>query len=208
MAEPIGIIGSGAQADELESYFPNSVECAFRALSPKYFKGAKGTISTDKAEAYLDTPVVVALGAPGARRAMAEEWPGNKFATVVSAAAYVDPSAKIGEGTTIAPLVGITTNVVIGKHSLINLGVTISHDCHIGDFVTISPGAHLAGHVTLGDGVFVGIGATISNDISIAAGCVIGAGAVVIRSIEEENTVVVGNPAHALKQNEDWLREI
>ena len=34
----------------------------------------------------------------------------------------------------------LTTNLTIGRHVLVNLNVTIGHDCVIGHYVTFSPG--------------------------------------------------------------------
>jgi acetyltransferase-like isoleucine patch superfamily enzyme len=50
--------------------------------------------------------------------------------------------------------------------------------------------------------------ASISNGVKIASGCVIGAGAVVLDSINVKNSVVLGMPAKAIKENDGWLREI
>lgn len=209
MSEKIGILGAGGQADETESYLTDS-EVDFYALSEQYVDRENerqiNIVSPTDYQRML--PVVAAIGAPAIRKALVEQWPGEKYATVRADMSYVDKSAEIGAGSIIAPRSVITTNVKIGEHCIVNVAATVSHDCKIGDFVTISPGAHIAGHVELGDGVFVGIGAIISNNIKIAPGVVIGAGAVVIRDVEEENSVLVGTPAKVIKHNGGWLRAV
>lgn len=205
----IGLLGSGGQADEVESYLGGSDEVVFRAVSKDYLDGSNPKlIDIDQPGDNQAIEVVAALGAPGLRKKMVESWGGKKYATVISAAAHVDKGASIGDGSIIAPGAIITTNAKIGEHVIVNISATISHDAKIGNFVTISPGAHIAGRVTIGDGVFIGIGAVISNDVKIADGCVVGAGAVVLDDITEENSVVVGMPAKVIKQNDGWLSEI
>lgn len=205
----IGIIGSGGQADEAESFLGK--KAVFRAINKEYIDPESEHELIDVAspsDEHRDTPVVAAIGAPAIRQMLIDQWPGEKFETIVSEHAIVDESAKIGEGCLIAPRAVITTNVEIGKHTLVNVASTIQHDTKIGDFVTVGPGVHIAGKVEIGDGVFVGIGASISNSVRIADGVVVGAGAVVINSIEEENSVYVGVPAKMIGTNEGWLREV
>jgi sugar O-acyltransferase (sialic acid O-acetyltransferase NeuD family) len=209
MNQAVGLLGSGSQADEVESYLGPNQAVAFRAVSGEYLDGkTENQIDIGQPGDQQDVPVVAALGAPGLRRDMISKWPFDNYCSVIAEQARVDGKAKIGEGSVVAPMSVITTNAVIGKHVIINIGATISHDARIGDYVTISPGVHIAGRVTIGDGVFIGIGAAISNNVKIAAGSVIGAGAVVVDDITEENSVAVGVPAKVIKHNGDWLREI
>jgi len=209
MNQAVGLLGSGGQADEVESYLGPDRPVAFRAVSAEYLDGkAANQINLEQPGEQPDVPVIAAVGAPGLRREMVGKWPFDNYYTLVDEGALVDAQAKIGEGTIIAPMAVVTTNAVIGKHVIINIAATISHDAVIGDYVTISPGVNIAGRVTIGAGAFIGIGAVISNGVSIAAGCVIGAGAVVMEDITEANSVAVGVPAKVISRNEDWLHEL
>ena len=203
----IGLLGSGGQADETESYHSKD-RTLFRAVHPEYITAENEIEINNPDEEHKDVPVIAAVGAPGLKREMTEAWPGVHFETIIAKEAYVDESSEIGEGSVIAPRAVITTNVKIGKHVLVNVGSTISHDCEIGDFTSVSPGVHIGGNVIIGEGAFIGIGAVVSHNIHIASGVVIGAGAVVTKSIETENSVVVGVPAQIIKVNESWLREL
>lgn len=210
MAFDIGILGSGGQADEAESYLPSGIKAHFRAVNKEYLSDDKPFLvdianPTDSQKAI---PVLAAVGTPTLRQIMVNQWPSDKYATIQAKDAYVDASALIGEGSIIAPNVVITTNVKIGNHNIINVSASVSHNSSTGDFVTVSPGARIAGNVILGNGVFVGIGATISNRVKIAAGSVIGAGAVVLSDIDVENSVVVGVPAKTIRINDGWLNEL
>jgi sugar O-acyltransferase (sialic acid O-acetyltransferase NeuD family) len=206
MPARIGLLGAGGQAREIRSYLPPGTK-SFCAVSSQYLDGDR----TDQVDISappqgdLDTCVVGAVGAPALRRDLVAAWPGNRFATVISPAAYAHPSCTIGAGTVIAPGVVLTVDVTVGEHCLVNAGATLSHDVELASFVTVGPGAHVAGRVRLGDGVFVGIGATISNDVCIAAGVVIGAGATVLNDVHTPNAVVVGVPAKVVGVREGWL---
>ncbi|HEX5797577.1 MAG TPA: hypothetical protein VFX86_04260 [Candidatus Saccharimonadales bacterium] len=204
----MGIIGNGGQANEAESYLGKGTHVIFRAVSANYLDSTPGLIDLNNPGDKASIPVVAAVGPPGLRRKLVEQWPSDNYATVIAKNTSIDKGCIIDKGSIIAPGSIITTDVNIGLHTIINIGATISHNCKVGDFVTISPGAHIAGNVELGDGVFIGIGATVSNGIRIASGVVIGAGAVVIHDINEANSVVVGNPAKPIKVNQDWLNEI
>ena len=55
------------------------------------------------------------------------------------------------------------------------------------------------GGVKIGNDSWIGAGAIILNGLTIGEGAVIGAGAVVTRDVEPY-TIVVGNPAHKIKE--------
>jgi len=207
MNEKVGLLGSGGQSAETESYL-GSDTVKFRAIDKAYISRSNDIDIVNPTEDERIIPVVAAVGAPALRRELVEKWPGKNFTKVISKEAYIGKDTLIGDGTTIAPKVVITTAVKIGRHVIINIAATLSHGVELGDYVTISPGAHIAGDVTIGDGVFVGIGAIVSNGVEIAEGSVIGAGAVVINDILDNNSVVVGIPAKVIKLNEDWLRNV
>lgn len=202
----VGLLGAGRQAREVASYLPPGTE-VFWAVSPDYLDaGAREQVDiTAPSPADRNAWVVGAVGAPALRRDLVAAWPGDRFMTVISPAAYVDPSCRIGVGTVIAPGTVLSVDVVVGEHCQVNVGATLSHDVHLASFVTIGPGAHLAGRVRLGDGVFVGVGASIANDVTIESGVVVGAGATVVADVMTPNAVVVGVPASVVKVRDGWL---
>jgi sugar O-acyltransferase (sialic acid O-acetyltransferase NeuD family) len=202
----VGLLGAGGQAREVASYLPPGTE-VFWAVSAEYLN------PRDPAHVDISSPgrrdreswVVAAVGPPAVRRDMVAAWPGKRFLTILSPAAYVDRSCRVGAGSVIAPGAVLTVDVEIGEHCLVNVGATISHDVALSSFVTVGPGAHISGRVHLGGGVFVGVGASISNNVDIAPGVVIGAGATVLHDITTPNTVVVGVPARPIEVRGDWL---
>jgi sugar O-acyltransferase (sialic acid O-acetyltransferase NeuD family) len=90
--------------------------------------------------------------------------------------------------------VTISSNVAIGKGSLINRNVSIHHGVTIGEFCEVAPCSLLLGNVQIDDEVFIGAGAVILPNIRIGKGAVVGAGAIVIKDVGA-GCVVVGNPA-------------
>lgn len=206
MADQIVLLGAGGQAREVISYLPHGID-VLCAVSPDYLDPAKpGVISVlAPTPEQARRPAVGAVAAPGMRRQMVADWPGERFATVVAAAAYVDPSCVLGAGTIVSPGAVLTVDVVTGVHCLINIGATLSHDVVLGSFVTVCPGANIAGHVKIGDGVFIGAGATVSSRATVASGVVIAAGAAVVDDVTTPNALVTGVPASVAGTRDDWL---
>ena len=203
----IGLLGGGSQADETAEFDPRA-RVVFRAVSADRVHETPGSIDigTDDAE-LLATAVLVAVGAPGLKRRLVEAWGGRSYATVVSPAASVSPTAVIGEGTTVAPGAAVTANARLGRHVMLNVGASVSHASVVGDYTTISPGARIAGDCVIGDGVFVGIGAIVSHGVSITTGTVLGAGAVVVDDIDVAG-VYVGVPARRVRTLDEWLERL
>jgi len=152
-------------------------------------------------EHHADTPLVIAIGRPDIRRAIANRLTAGalRSTTLVHDGVRLSPSVVIGEGSIVCEGALLTVDITLGRHVHVNLGCTIGHDSHIGDFTTLSPGVHVSGHVTIEPDVFIGTGAVILNGRSdaplvIGAGSVIGAGAVVMKGTEPGG-LYVGVPA-------------
>ncbi|MEO0899031.1 MAG: acetyltransferase [Bacteroidota bacterium] len=111
----------------------------------------------------------------------------------------LNSTIRIGEGSIICEGVCMTTDIQLGKYSVINLQSTIGHDCIFDDFVTLHPGVRVSGDVQIGKRSEIGTGAIILPGVRIGSDCVIGAGAVVNRHCEDGKTYV-GVPAKELKK--------
>lgn len=119
---------------------------------------------------------------------------GGEFAVLV------DPSAKIGGQTEVAPgcIVGpfcvISCGIQAGENTSFTSHVTVGHDvrlgsnCHVGAYVFMGGGAVVGNRVT------VHPHASIFPGVRIGDGATIGAGSVVMRSVPEGSTVF-GVPA-------------
>lgn len=139
--------------------------------------------------------VVIAIGEPAKRRAVAESLPAEtRYTTIIHPSAVVSEWVKIGEGSIITAGTIVTCNIEIGKHAHLNLHTTIGHDCRIGDFFTTAPGAKISGSCIFGDEVYIGTNASVKQGVSICSNTTVGMGAVVVKNIEEPG-VYIGSPA-------------
>ena len=143
-----------------------------------------------------DVDVIVGVGSPETRRRLTEGVADVRV-DLVHPDAAVGSACSLGRGAILAQAVTLTTNVTIGRHTHVNIGTSISHDCSIGDFVTICPGVTLTGNVSIGDGAFIGAGSTVLPGVRIGRDAVVGAGAVVTRDVASGHTVA-GVPARRI----------
>ena len=215
------IVGAGSHGREILSYLDDLSQEDVRIRLAGFideekqkgsFRGAivlgdlkdlETVLEASPAELYY----IAAIGRSDLRKQLVERIEGlqrpNLLAwTLRHRAAFVGANVEIGKGTCLAPGSVITTHVSLGRHGIVNVNASISHDCTIGDFVSINPGVVICGNVTIGEGCFVGTGSTIINKVSIGAWTVIGAGSVVTEDIPSHVTAV-GVPARVIKRHYD-----
>ncbi len=147
---------------------------------------------------------ITALGSNSVRKIVVDKVSALELAvllpnSVISSSSWIGQDVDIASGTCIAPGSVLTTGIRIGRHCIINVKASISHDCEIGDFVNINPGATLCGNVIVGEGSFIGAGAVVKEKIRIGVNTIIGAGSVVIHDVPD-NVTVVGVPARIIRQ--------
>ncbi|RZA32254.1 MAG: acetyltransferase [Lysobacteraceae bacterium] len=153
-----------------------------------------------------DAAVVVAVGAPAARkrlvrriRALGSTPCVKAFPVLVHPRAWIGAGVELGAGSVVCAGAMLTTDIRLGEHVHVNVGCTLAHDDVLEDFVTLAPGVHLAGNVLLGEGVELGIGSTVIPRARVGAWSVVGAGAVVTANIDADCTAV-GAPARPIKR--------
>jgi sugar O-acyltransferase (sialic acid O-acetyltransferase NeuD family) len=147
--------------------------------------------------------VIISLGDPGLRRALAERLArrGARFTSIVHPTAYVAPTARIGHGCVIGPFANVGSYVQLEDHVLLNLYSAAGHDAHIGAFCVLSPYSVANGGSRLDNSVFLGTHAAITPKIRVGTGSKIAAGAVVYRDVPEQS-LAMGNPAKAFPLNQ------
>lgn len=143
------------------------------------------------------SPMIISIGGNAVRKRIAERLDCS-FTTAVHPTAVVSPSAVIGEGTVIMHGAILQTEVRVGKHCIINTGVSVDHECSLADYVHLSPHSTLCGNVRIGEGTWIGAGATIIQGVKVGRWCVIGAGSVVTKDIPD-GVVAVGNVCKPIK---------
>jgi sugar O-acyltransferase (sialic acid O-acetyltransferase NeuD family) len=116
------------------------------------------------------------------------------WAVAIHSAAWVSPTATVGEGTVIMAGAVVQTGARIGAHCVINTGAVVEHDAVLGEHVQLAPGATLGGAVSVGPSAYIGLGAAVRDHTSVGAGATVGMGAVVVRDVAA-GARVVGVPA-------------
>ena len=120
------------------------------------------------------------------------------FTWVHPTALIMDDNIEIGEGSFIGAYSILTTNINIGKHTILNRGNHIGHDCEIGDYFSAMPGAIVSGNVKIYDIVYMGNNSSIKEKLSINSLVTIGMNSAVVKNIEEDG-IYVGCPAKKIK---------
>lgn len=147
------------------------------------------------------TFLVVAVGNPVSRRQIVEQVSAmghGLFATLIHPSAWVGKRVEIGDGTMICANAVVTTDVYVGRHAILNVGCTVSHDSHLEDYVTLAPGARIPGNVYVGEGVEFGVNAAILPGRRIGAWSILGAGALAVQDVPAHVTVA-GVPARVIR---------
>lgn len=143
-------------------------------------------------------PLLVSIGDNVIRKEIALRNDIKLSDPLIHPSAIISSEVVLGKGTVVMPNVVINSGTRIGENCIINTSAVIEHDCVIEDHVHISPNAALAGGVKVREGSHVGIGANIIQSIEIGEWSNIGAGAVVVRNIPSHCTAV-GIPAKPVK---------
>lgn len=138
--------------------------------SPRYLDPFR----TSRAGAVLVTPALAGEGAGPATRIVVDD-PQRAMFQVLEAlhpapapAPGVDPSARIGAGTTLGDGVSIAAGVVVGDRCVLGAGVRLGPGVVLEDGVTIGAGSTLHPRVVCHHGVVLG------ERVTIKAGAVIG----------------------------------
>ena len=110
----------------------------------------------------------------------------------------IGENVEVGANTCIDR--GTLGDTIIGNNVKIDNLCHIAHNVNIEDNVMIIASVMLGGSCVLKRGAYIAPGAVILNQLTIEKDALVGIGAVVIKNVEE-NTVVVGNPARAIRKN-------
>lgn len=173
----------------------------FLDTDTKAFEGLRGVYppiiaSPEDYKIQKDDIFFIAMGEPFWRKHYAEmfEAKGAHFHTIVCEGAYVNPTAKLGEGSFVAAWTTVSDNVTIGKHVMIHGFSTIGHNATIEDFASIEAYVFIGGLAHIGKESVMHVRSSLTRNKKIGSKVEVGANSVVIRNTED-GVHVFGNPA-------------
>ncbi|NLW44485.1 MAG: acetyltransferase [Syntrophomonadaceae bacterium] len=217
--KPLVIIGAGGLGREVawlvadinrqgrEWDFVGFVDDGVQGTSPEGYP-VLGTL-----DYFLKLPshpwAVVAIADSEARKAITQRLHshGINIATLIHPSVSMSDFVQIEAGSIICSGAVITTNVILGKATIVNPKCFIGHDTVLGDFVSLMPATNLAGEVKVGEGCYFGLNSCVINRTKIGKWSIIGAGATVINDIPDYS-VAVGVPARVIKQRDMEAKEV
>ena len=138
----------------------------------------------------------------------------QSFISVVAAIDGVTPKLTIGDGARIGAQshIACVGEIEIGPQVLAATRVYIGDTYHRYQDVTlpvVDQPMEPPAKVVIGRGAFLGIGSAVLMGVTVGEGAYVAAGAVVTRDVPPR-TVVVGNPARAVREwdpdTETWVR--
>ena len=151
---------------------------------------------------YKDCEFIIAIGSPRTRQKVLDKmltFGEPDFATLIHPSVRFSNTVSIGEGSIICAGSILTADISLGKHNILNLNVTVGHECEFADYVTIAPMVAVSGNVKLHHLVEVGTGAVIRQGLNLAEGSMLGMGGILTKNIPER-MIYAGNPAKKLKE--------
>ena len=151
-----------------------------------------------------DLYFVCAIGNPRHKSQIVQDLrsKGARFATGIHPSVIRSGTVVFGEGAIVAAGNILTTNIVVGKHVILNLACTVGHNSTIGDYSTVNPGVNISGDITLDEGVFIGTGACVLEKLTVGKYAIVGAGAVVTKDLPARVTAF-GVPSRIIRKHTD-----
>ena len=150
---------------------------------------------------YQDYYFVIGIGNNKIRRKIANEYLNLKYYTAIHPAAVLSTNVKIGKGTVVMANAVVNDSTKIGMHCIINTASVVEHDNYIDDYVHISPNATLCGTVKIGKETHIGAGAVVKNNTSVCENVIVGIAAAIVKNIDKPGTYV-GVPGKILDLKE------
>jgi len=114
---------------------------------------------------------------------------GADFLSFIHPTAYVSPSAKLGIGVVVGPMVNIGPNVKIDDFTLLNSRASMGHDVVVGKYNFICPNVCFSGFTTVGDSNLFGINSATIPSVKVGNGNKIAAGMVLDKPVGDNEVI-------------------
>lgn len=188
------LFGYGGHAREVMSQIGIKMDCY---VDDNYVN--KYTLPISKFDP-CESEIMITVAEPKDREEIVKKLPKEtKYFTFIHPTVLImDNNIEIGEGSFIGAYSILTTNIKLGKHTLLNRSNHVGHDTVSGDYLSMMPGAIISGNVTLGNRVYMGNNSSIRQKITICDDVIIGLNAGVVKNINESG-VYVGIPVKKIK---------
>ena len=190
----LALYGYGGHAMEVAAQIDQPITFF---VDDKYLTEETKPISEFDPTEYL---IMVAVADSKDRFDMIQRLPKEtQFFTFIHPTALIlSDNVQVGVGSFIGANSILTTNIKLGRHTILNRGNQIGHDSEIGDYFSAMPGAIVSGNVKIYDCVYMGTNSSIKEKLSIHSLSTIGMNSCVVKHIEESG-VYVGVPAKKIK---------
>lgn len=186
------LIGNGGHAIEVRSQIG---EGEFFVTDYSGHKGARPISELD----FDSYELMICVGDPTIRKKIADSMPsGCRFFTYIHPTAIIGEGVEIGEGSFIGPYCVLTTNIKIGKHSIILRNSCIGHDSAAGDFLSMMANCSISGNVTIGERSYLGNNCSVKEKKNICDGVTIGMNSCVVKDILEPG-IYAGTPSKKIR---------
>jgi sugar O-acyltransferase (sialic acid O-acetyltransferase NeuD family) len=190
----LALYGYGGHAMEVAAQIDQPITFF---VDDKYLTEETKPISEFDPTKYL---IMVAVADSKDRFDMVQRLPKEtQFFTFIHPTALIlSDNVQVGVGSFIGANSILTTNIKLGKHTILNRGNQIGHDSEIGDYFSAMPGAIVSGNVKIHDCVYMGTNSSIKEKLSIHSLSTIGMNSCVVKHIKEPG-VYVGVPVRKIK---------
>jgi sugar O-acyltransferase (sialic acid O-acetyltransferase NeuD family) len=129
---------------------------------------------------------------------------GLEIPTVVSPAAFVHRTAKVGRGAAVFAGAVIHAFATVGDNFVGYSNAVVEHECVLGDNVYLGPNVSFCANCQVGANTFIATGASVICP-RMGSDVIVGAGSAVIENVAD-GAVVAGVPARVLRSRSDEER--
>ncbi len=159
---------------------------------------------TAKEQYGSDLEIAMGIGEPTTRGKLFQKIKaeGIDAPSLIHPDVHIPDTTKIGRGVIIQAGCFVSVGVIIEDYVFLQPKCAIGHDCVIGEGCIISTFDSIAGAVHIGQYSYLGMGVSVKELVSIGQYSIIGMGSVVFKDIPDE-MIAMGNPARAMKKNEE-----
>ena len=187
--EPIVVLAPGQRKlTDTETWYLSELPDSYRELPATL---ARSGLLPDSVNLRLDRALYNRVSG---HIALAEQHGITNWVSLIHPSSVVSPSAHIGRGVYIGPLVTISAKTRVGDFARVGRSSSIGHDVTIGTFARIGPAVAISGNTVIGAQTMVGTGAVFLNRLTIGERSLVGAGSVVTKSFPADSKLW-GNPA-------------